>query len=215
MSDQPDTPNLDGSAAPSDGDLIIATAALERLIDADSCWRSTDDLLGKCGSGSNCPYCTAKHALASIQGWRYVGNLPARIFDGRHPRETAMHEAWSKYFSGHGTPDGKLRQVLHDEIWPSRRDWYVASSIVRWLATNVGSQVLEEAGWVHEDRLTQAQQSNDQLRRLLNEKQATPIPAFVVVCHDHHVEDEIYYTDPDREGLHVRIEATALTVSSR
>jgi hypothetical protein len=30
---------------------------------------------------------------------------------------------------------------------PSARDWYVATSVIQWLATNVGMTVLEAAGF--------------------------------------------------------------------
>lgn len=40
---------------------------------------------------------------------------------------------------------------MHDETPVTPRDWYVASSIVRWLATNVGSCILRDAGWVERE----------------------------------------------------------------
>jgi hypothetical protein len=107
-----------------------------------------------------CPQCRAKRALETADRWRYMGARHDRIHS--MPREAAMMKAWERYFDGRAgveTPDYRLAMVLGDITdanptsrgyvtrEPSPRDWYVASSVVQWLATNVGSAILYEAGF--------------------------------------------------------------------
>lgn len=125
-----------------------------------------------------CMPCRARAALQAVSAYRYggsretpsrrfVGSMHNRVNDGWNPRETKIHRAWCKYMDdrGHGA-DRNLGMVLSDRgsgpfgpqiDWPSPRDWYVATSVVQWLATNVGMSILEEAGFKYtlwdEDRI--------------------------------------------------------------
>jgi hypothetical protein len=104
-----------------------------------------------------CPVCIAKAALAGESDWRFDGYNPTRRKS--MPREAAMIDAWRHYFtrsagSANGTTapmDAILAQILFGEkSGPNdvtERDWYVATTIVQWLATNVGQCVLFDAGY--------------------------------------------------------------------
>lgn len=101
-----------------------------------------------------CPICIAKAALENEEDWRFMGWNPERRFS--MPRELAMVEAWKYYFkrsagraNGTSAPmDGMLAQILGvDADSVSARDWYVATTVVQWLATNVGQCVLLDAGY--------------------------------------------------------------------
>lgn len=96
---------------------------------------------------------TAKQALALTRDWRFIGSHHARVTSGHDPRETKIHAAWKKLLD-----DRKLGMILYDGPYsggspahevpcPSVRDWYVATSVVQWLATSVGMTVLEAAGF--------------------------------------------------------------------
>jgi hypothetical protein len=124
-----------------------------------------------------CTPCRAKSIVETIADWRYGGSptTPSRRFEGAmhyrtsngwNPREAKIHTAWAKYMGTRG-PDRVLGLILTDRSpgqpegirdWPSARDWYVATSIVQWLATNCGSSILQEAGWKYtkydEDRMS-------------------------------------------------------------
>lgn len=93
-----------------------------------------------------CPVCVARRALETETEWRYVGNHEHRR--QFNPREAAIAHAWRRYMQGIGTgvPDAKLRQILGvEEV--TARDWVIATTIIQWLATNVGSALLHEAGY--------------------------------------------------------------------
>ncbi len=110
-----------------------------------------------------CPGCVAKRVLTEVHDWRYggsreepfrrfVGAMAHRITNGWNPRETKIHTQWAKRVSD----DYTLGLILSSDTtnsfnrkidWPSARDWYVATSVVQWLATNVGMSVLEGAGF--------------------------------------------------------------------
>lgn len=98
-----------------------------------------------------CSPCTAKDALHLVGNWRYMGARHGRI--ATMPRERKIVEAWRQ-----DVGDKRLGQILcdraaenaHEETpWdpPSPRDWYVATSVIQWLATNVGMEVLRKAGF--------------------------------------------------------------------
>lgn len=107
-----------------------------------------------------CAVCIAKGALQGEEEWRFMGYNPTRRVNS--PREAAIHAAWAHYFkraagAANGTSgpmDGLLAQILFgergraDEV--TERDWYVATTIVQWLATNVGQCILFDAGYIHE-----------------------------------------------------------------
>lgn len=127
-------------------ELVTLRETLAYIARRHDCWRYDEGYDAAC----ECPSCLAKRTLSEDTEWRYLGSLPGRITDGRHPRETAMHAAWRKALDSRD-PDARLREIMHDETPVTPRDWYVASSIVRWLATNVGSCVLRDAGWVERE----------------------------------------------------------------
>lgn len=93
-----------------------------------------------------CPVCIAKRTLASESEWRYVGNHESRR--SHNPREAAIADAWRRYMKGpcSGTPDHKLASILGiDKVTP--HDWLIATTLVQWMATNIGSCLLYEAGY--------------------------------------------------------------------
>lgn len=102
----------------------------------------------------DCSVCIAKAALANEEDWRFIGWNPERRFS--MPRELAIVEAWKRYFKRSGGKadgtsrpiDAMLAQILGlDSDSISERDWYVATTVVQWLATNVGQCVLFDAGY--------------------------------------------------------------------
>lgn len=106
------------------------------------------------GQLCECPICIAKGALENEEDWRFMGWSPERRFS--MPRELAMVEAWKHYFkrsagAANGTTapmDKLLAQILGvDADSVTDRDWYVATTVVQWLATNVGQCVLFDAGY--------------------------------------------------------------------
>lgn len=102
----------------------------------------------------DCPRCVAISALEAAKNWRFHGALFERTLSGHWPREAKMHAAWMKLASGNGQagrdPDLLLSQILKEDQAPSARDWYVATSVIQWLATNVGMTVLEAAGFKYQ-----------------------------------------------------------------
>ena len=105
-----------------------------------------------------CAVCIAKAALEGEEEWRFVGYHPERRRS--LPRELAIHAAWKRYFTrvasqanGTSAPlDSILAKILGvasaNDV--TERDWFVATTIVQWLATNVGQCVLFDAGYEYE-----------------------------------------------------------------
>lgn len=93
-----------------------------------------------------CPVCIAKNALAIEADWRFISNHENR--QAHNPREAAIMAAWRRYMRGlgSGTPDFKLAQILGFES-VTVRDWLVASTLIQWMTTNVGSALLTETGY--------------------------------------------------------------------
>jgi hypothetical protein len=98
----------------------------------------------------DCPRCVAIAALEAAKNWRFHGAFHERTLSGSWPREAKMHAAWLKLLTTREDPDRLLSQILKSEKLPSARDWYVATSVVQWLATNVGMTVLEAAGFKYQ-----------------------------------------------------------------
>lgn len=100
----------------------------------------------------DCPRCVAITALEAAKNWRFHGAHYERTQSGNWPRETKMQAAWMKLASGPGRagPDHLLAQILAEDHVPSARDWYVATSVIQWLATAVGMTVLEAAGFKYQ-----------------------------------------------------------------
>lgn len=100
----------------------------------------------------DCARCIAIAALETAKNWRFHGSHHARTQSASFPREVKMHAAWMKLASGNqGGPDHLLQKaILDDDRAPSARDWYVATSVIQWLATNVGMTVLEAAGFKYQ-----------------------------------------------------------------
>jgi len=95
----------------------------------------------------DCPRCVALAALETSKTWRFHGAMYDRTKSGAWPRESKMHAAWMKLATCNRDPDLLLSQILKEDQAPSARDWYVATSVIQWLATNVGMTVLEAAGF--------------------------------------------------------------------
>ena len=123
----------------------------------------------------DCPRCVAIAALEAAKNWRFHGALYERIKSASWPRETKMHEAWMKLASQNRNPDELLSKILRNDNAPSARDWYVATSVIQWLATNVGMTVLEAAGFKYQQwdqdradgelfKRRQEQEANDSTR---------------------------------------------------
>jgi len=99
----------------------------------------------------DCPRCVAIAALESAKNWRFHGAMYDRTQKEHWPREAKMHAAWMKLATaGREDPDHLLSQILKDDRSLSARDWYVATSVIQWLATNVGMTILEAAGFKYE-----------------------------------------------------------------
>lgn len=115
----------------------------------------------------NCPRCIALSALEAAKSWRFHGALSERVHNGQGVREEKMHRSWVKCASSQG-PDHLLSQILQESQAPSARDWYVATSVIQWLATNVGMAVLEGAGFAYQqweqDRASRELSLRDQAR---------------------------------------------------
>lgn len=129
--------------------LRILDNALWRIAHRGDC-EYYDDRPKPC----DCPRCVAIAALEAAKNWRFHGALYERTQSEHWPRETKMHAAWMKLANGSGRagndPDQLLTQILKDDHVPSSRDWYVATSVIQWLATNVGMTVLEAAGFKYQ-----------------------------------------------------------------
>ncbi len=167
----------------------------DRTVHLEHAVRTLDNALWRLAHGRSCEYtyneprrptpcdcqvCEAKAALAATRDWRYIGSHHARVTNGYNPREAKIHAAWKKLVD-----DQKLAQILYDGPYsggapshfmatPSTRDWYVATSVVQWLATNVGMTVLEAAGFKY-DQWDQDRADLDLMRRRAErEKEAPP-----------------------------------------
>lgn len=127
-----------------DRQLGTMQLALRQIANGDCEWPDEPAEQGPC----MCNVCVAKRALKTDENWRFRGAHATRLDTGHNPRENAIVGAWQRYMqSGVGQPhaDCKLQQLIDSP--PTERDWYVASSIVQWLATNVGQCILSEAGY--------------------------------------------------------------------
>lgn len=126
------------------------------------------DNSGKQPSPCDCPVCEAKAMLLMTREWRYVGAHHNRVTNGHNPREMRMIVAWKNQVDDkllatllyNGPLDG--RGAPREPVFvPSARDWFVATTIVQWLATNVGMAVLQAAGFKYslwdEDRARHAE----------------------------------------------------------
>jgi hypothetical protein len=98
----------------------------------------------------DCPRCVAIAALEASKNWRFHSALWDRTRSGHWPREAKMHAAWMKLATSSRDPDQLLSQILGEDHAPSARDWHVATSVIQWLATNVGMTVLEAAGFSYQ-----------------------------------------------------------------
>lgn len=99
----------------------------------------------------DCTICVAQAGLDAAKRWRFHGACQDRVeaHGSSFPREVKMHAAWVQVI-GRQSPDRQLSLILKEEDPPSARDWYVATSVVQWLATNVGMAVLEAAGFKYQ-----------------------------------------------------------------
>ena len=148
----------------------------------------------------DCPHCVAIAALEAAKNWRFHGAHHERIKKDYWPREKKTHAAWMKLANGNqGGPDHLLaKAILNDDSAPSVRDWYVATSVIQWLATNVGMTVLEGAGFKYQQ--WEQDEANGELfqRRLERENNdakrraqaAAPYKCNVPMCGDSGVCEE-------------------------
>lgn len=89
----------------------------------------------------DCSPCLARRAVNNENDWKYYGARAERTI--YNPRERKVMNAWRKCLT-----DKLLCDILDENNYPSVRDWFVATTVVQWLVTNVGgSQILNEAGW--------------------------------------------------------------------
>jgi hypothetical protein len=172
----------------------VAEESDSRIVHLEHSLRVLDSALWRIAHGSDCDYydakdrpspcdckiCEAKAALAATRDWRYVGSHHARVTSGFNPREAKIHAAWKKLVG-----DRELAQILYDGPYsggepshfmaaPTTRDWYVATSVVQWLATNVGMTVLEAAGFKY-DQWDQDRADVELMRRRAErEREAKP-----------------------------------------
>lgn len=113
------------------------------------------------GDDASCRECYAASVLKDIENWRWGGDpeTPMRRFEGamyarasredHWPREVKMHRAWSNYMTTRDA-DSTLAAILDEGgNTPSGRDWYVATSVVQWLATTCGENILRKADYVY------------------------------------------------------------------
>jgi hypothetical protein len=148
----------------------------------------------------DCARCVAIAALEAAKNWRFHGSHHARTQSANFPREVKMHAAWMKLANGNqGGPDHLLQKgILNDDRAPSARDWYVATSVIQWLATSVGMTVLEAAGFKYQQWEQDAadgplferrleRETNDAKRR---EAQGVPYKCNVPMCGDSGVCEE-------------------------
>ncbi len=120
--------------------------ALNHVVERNECY-STERGREPCGS---CTWCVAKSALEEKTptfDWRYRGARHERVTNGYHPRERRMIHAFAENVRDH-----ELSRILGRDNVPTAIEWYVASTIVQWLATNVGMSVLRQAGFEYVKR---------------------------------------------------------------
>lgn len=160
-----------------DQELRILDNALWRIAHRGDCEYDYDrSRPGPC----DCAVCVAKAAIEAARNWRFHGAHHERTRSEHWPREAKMHAAWMKLAnSSQGGPDYLLaRGILNDGGVPSVRDWYVATSVIQWLATNVGMTVLEAAGFKYQqsdqDRADTETLRSRQERETEKEREAKP-----------------------------------------
>lgn len=122
----------------------------------------------------DCPRCLAIAALEATKNWRFHGALHERTQSAAWPREVKMHAAWMKLASRDRDPDTLLSLILREDRAPTARDWYVATSVVQWLATNVGMTVLEAAGFRYQQHEQDRADGDLFAWRLAREQEAKP-----------------------------------------
>lgn len=130
--------------------------ALQAMRLALRCIAGYSDCMHDEGPGSpvdcQCPVCTARRALATEEAvdWRFASHLDYRR--ATMPREREIVAAWRAYLQqnrgGGSQTDHVMSQIIGDA--PSPRDWFVATSVIQWLATNCGMTVLEQAGFKYD-----------------------------------------------------------------
>jgi hypothetical protein len=122
----------------------MRSALREIVFNEGDCMRLDEPKVEGCPC--SCARCIAQRTLdmEAGDGWRFVGRGADRLL--RNPREAAVVAQWSAYILRNGkAPDAVMEQLIGLE--PTPRDWYVATSIIQWLATNVGRCILTESGW--------------------------------------------------------------------
>lgn len=123
------------------------TRVLEFVADRTECW-SVEQGREPCGTCVGCVAARVLREKTPSFDWRYRGAAHERVLDGHHERERRMVHALAEQVD-----DSRLAGILGHDRRPTAQEWYVAASVVQWLATNVGSQVLRQAGWRYEDEV--------------------------------------------------------------
>lgn len=137
-----------------DQTMALSTMALRDIAARTECDYSMDEKNRP--RPCPCSHCVATRTLDLIErgpgSWRYRGAYADRV--EHSPRERRIIETWRKQVN-----DRELGMILterrgsfsYQEVdLPSVRDWFVATSVVQWLATNVGMSVLEQAGFKYQ-----------------------------------------------------------------
>lgn len=137
---------MSGDAQKLELAIMSMRHALKAVANYGDCLNS-EDYAGK--DDCTCPVCVAKKALRVENAieWRFVGHMDYRR--ATMLRERDIVEAWKTYLKRQQAgPDVTLSHILGD--MPSVRDWYIATSVIQWLATNCGMSILEQAGFKYD-----------------------------------------------------------------
>ena len=138
----------------------------------------------------DCPKCIAIAALEAAKNWRFHGAHYERTQKDHWPREAKMHAAWMKLATSNRDPDDLLSKILKDDQIPSARDWYVATAVIQWLATNVGMTVLEGAGFTYQQWEQDRADGELFKRRQERDQERGPYKCNVPMCGDSGVCEE-------------------------
>jgi hypothetical protein len=142
--------------------VALSVIALRDIAAQRDC-EYADDPINSRPKPCPCAKCVAMHTLETIESgpgnWRYIGAHAGRLLT--MPRERKIVESWRSQVGdevlGMVLAEFDAGRTFRAVPEPSVRDWHVATSVVQWLATNVGMEVLRRAGFEYkgwdEDRI--------------------------------------------------------------